>query len=348
MARPGVTYLDIAQAATSLVEQGHYPSIEAVRHTLGTGSNGTISRYLKAWRDKQGNRLEAEQGLPETLLVTVKGLYDGIKEQATQQATVIEQETQQKLVELQKERDATTDAYQQLLKAHALLEIQVAAEKNNNEKLQKELVQRDQVIADDKAENHLLQVRLQDKLEEITRLSTQVLQAQENFEHYTQAVRTQRDEERQRVETHVKTLEIKGQQDQALIVQLQQTVAVQVKEIALLQEAKNQSNENFCKSQEALQALQSAFDTLKNQHAHLQNQQELTVNQYEKMTGEWRALSSRYQDLQANFTGNAERLRMTQAALQKTEDELVLLRDQQLFLTHEKTQLLAQREIDKG
>jgi hypothetical protein len=73
MARPGVTYLDIAKAATHLVEQGHYPSIEAVRHVLGTGSNGTISRYLKAWREKQGNRLEAEQGLPETLLVVVKG-----------------------------------------------------------------------------------------------------------------------------------------------------------------------------------------------------------------------------------------------------------------------------------
>jgi len=60
MGRPGVTYLDIIKAATQLVEQGQYPSIEAVRHILSTGSNGTINRYLKAWRDKQGNRLEAE------------------------------------------------------------------------------------------------------------------------------------------------------------------------------------------------------------------------------------------------------------------------------------------------
>ena len=37
MARPGVTYLDVAKTAIQLVEQKIYPSIEEIRKALGTG-----------------------------------------------------------------------------------------------------------------------------------------------------------------------------------------------------------------------------------------------------------------------------------------------------------------------
>lgn len=344
MARPGVTYLDIAKAATSLVEQGHYPSIEAVRHTLGTGSNGTISRYLKSWREKQGNRLEAEQGLPETLLVTVKGLYDGIKEHATQRMASVEEEAQQRLAEMEKHLADTKRVHEQLLKEHQSLEAQFNLEQTQVKKLQLEIVQREQIIENTDAENRLLQARLTDKIEEVTRLSVQVLQAQTNFEHYTESARSQRQEERQRLETQLKTLEVKGQDDQTLLAQQQQTIAAQEKEFALLQAEKNQREENLCNTQQALQTLRVEFETLKNKHMQLQSQQHFAVTQHEKVLEELNQLGSRYQDLQNHFAVNAERLRLTETARQKAEDELVLLRDQLLFLTHEKAQLQAQLE----
>ena len=68
MARPGVTYLDVAKTAIQLVEQKIYPSIEEIRKALGTGSNSTINKYLREWRSKHGNQAELEQGLPESLV----------------------------------------------------------------------------------------------------------------------------------------------------------------------------------------------------------------------------------------------------------------------------------------
>lgn len=160
--------------------------------------------------------------------------------------------------------------------------------------------------------------------------------------HYTEAARIQREEERQRFDTHIKTLEIKAQRDQELLAQQQQAAAIHVKDFALLQAEKNQSEESRYKTQEALQVLQSNFEALKNQHVQLQSQQAFTAKQHEKVTEEFKLLSSRYQDLQTNFSGNTERLKMTETALKEAEDEMVLLRDKLLFLTHEKAQLQAQ------
>ncbi|MFI4954571.1 MAG: DNA-binding protein [Gammaproteobacteria bacterium] len=344
MARPGVTYLDIAKTATSLVEQGHYPSIEAVRHALGTGSNGTISRYLKAWRDKQGNRLEAEQGLPETLLVAIKGLYDGIKEQASQQMIAVEQEAKQRLSEMEKNLAEALRAHELLLKEHQTVETHLNMEQAQVKKLQLEITQRDQIIDSGKADNHLLKTRLTDKTEELARLFAQVLQAQTNFEHYTEATCTQREEERQRFEVQIKTLEMKEQHNQEVIARQQQSAAVQSKEQALLQAEKNYCDESFSKTQQVLQALQLELEALKNQHTQLQSQHSFAVNQHEKLVVELNLLGSRYQDLQANFAANTERLQMTETARQKAEDELLLLRDKLLFLTHEKAQLQTQLE----
>ena len=39
MARTGVTYLEVAQAASTIQHQGSNPTIDAVRQVLGTGSN---------------------------------------------------------------------------------------------------------------------------------------------------------------------------------------------------------------------------------------------------------------------------------------------------------------------
>lgn len=92
MARPGITYLDVAKTAIKLVEQKIYPSIEEIRKDLGTGSNSTINKYLREWRNKQGNQIELEQGLPATLLLAVRGIYDGIKEEANSKMNLIESE----------------------------------------------------------------------------------------------------------------------------------------------------------------------------------------------------------------------------------------------------------------
>ncbi len=52
MARPGVTYEQVAEAADKLDSDGIRPSPTKVREALGnTGSYSTIARFLKDWEE---------------------------------------------------------------------------------------------------------------------------------------------------------------------------------------------------------------------------------------------------------------------------------------------------------
>ena len=51
MARIGVTFDDIAQAADLIETQGEKPTVDRVREVLGTGSKSTIAPLLKRWHD---------------------------------------------------------------------------------------------------------------------------------------------------------------------------------------------------------------------------------------------------------------------------------------------------------
>ena len=53
MARPGVTYLDVSNAAQKLVAAGQRPTINTIRIALGTGSNSTLGAHLRNWKEAQ-------------------------------------------------------------------------------------------------------------------------------------------------------------------------------------------------------------------------------------------------------------------------------------------------------
>ena len=55
MARPGVSYHDVSNAAAQLVASGKNPTIEHIRVILGTGSNSTLGAHLRAWKENQGH-----------------------------------------------------------------------------------------------------------------------------------------------------------------------------------------------------------------------------------------------------------------------------------------------------
>lgn len=65
MARKGITYTQVQQAADAIKARGLEPTIHAIRTELGNeGSYTTISAHLAKWKDeKAGQRLERE--LPE-------------------------------------------------------------------------------------------------------------------------------------------------------------------------------------------------------------------------------------------------------------------------------------------
>lgn len=51
MARSGLTKAEVKASRDRLLAEGRYPSVDAVRHDLGTGSKSTIHKHLKELQD---------------------------------------------------------------------------------------------------------------------------------------------------------------------------------------------------------------------------------------------------------------------------------------------------------
>ncbi|MCF6766533.1 DNA-binding protein [Thiotrichales bacterium 19S3-7] len=65
MARPGLTFEEVQEAAEKLLQQGESPTIMRIRETLGgKGSPNTISKYLKEWKTKAQGQITSNE--PET------------------------------------------------------------------------------------------------------------------------------------------------------------------------------------------------------------------------------------------------------------------------------------------
>lgn len=52
MARSGICYEEVKNAAETLLGRGLHPTIQRIREQLGTGSNTTISEHLKRWQQE--------------------------------------------------------------------------------------------------------------------------------------------------------------------------------------------------------------------------------------------------------------------------------------------------------
>lgn len=107
MARPGVTYKDIATAASELKGQGRSITIDNVRSILGTGSIGTINNHLRKWKDAQTstNKIAVKENIPEELIALVKGLWERVCAQSIEQFTPLETRYQQEVAQLKQEVD---------------------------------------------------------------------------------------------------------------------------------------------------------------------------------------------------------------------------------------------------
>ena len=84
MARTGINFEDVRDAAESLLGRGLNPTIQRVRERLGTGSNTTISEHLKSWQQQLA---ETSKGvLPPTVPETVMTALDAFWKIAVQNA----------------------------------------------------------------------------------------------------------------------------------------------------------------------------------------------------------------------------------------------------------------------
>ncbi|HSW93041.1 MAG TPA: DNA-binding protein [Gammaproteobacteria bacterium] len=105
MARHGITYEDVISAISALKGQDKNITIENVRHFLGTGSAGTINQHLRRFRQAQNktSKIVLRGPMPEFLIEMIKGLWENVLSQSTEQFVPIELNYQQEIAELKTE-----------------------------------------------------------------------------------------------------------------------------------------------------------------------------------------------------------------------------------------------------
>lgn len=115
MARSGIHYEDVKNAAESLLGRGLHPTIQRVREQLGTGSNTTISEHLKRWQRDMAETPKAI--LPPNIPDAVMTALDSFWKIAVQHAEAAFEEQRaialQVVAEAEQIRDAALVAQRQ-------------------------------------------------------------------------------------------------------------------------------------------------------------------------------------------------------------------------------------------
>lgn len=132
MARMGVQYEDVVEAALQLQRQGDSPTIQRIRDWLGTGSFTTISEHLKQWRDNQRNATPLQQEtqeLPSSLINMAQQLWQQACLEADEKLQSYQQQADAEI------RQALTDKQTALEEAQRMEEKTLLIDKKNNELL---------------------------------------------------------------------------------------------------------------------------------------------------------------------------------------------------------------------
>jgi len=307
MARPGITYREVANAAIQLQGQHKAPTVENIRQRLQTGSNSTIAKYLREWKAHQGIETHAQGALPAELLALVKGLWQHLQDKA--ETTINEQQhVLDKKLEVNeqyvKEARQHTQQLQQQLQQQALALDEHA---QRHQTLAQQYVEEQKAHSKQHARATGLEQHLAQQTLENERLHQLVKHMQANLEHYQTATQALREE-------------------QALAIEKQRHQYEQ-----RLQEAQQQHTQTLhhnAQLQSQVEQGQEKLSDLAKRFTHAQTKLESLQTKHQTQTHELQTLQAQNITLKHNYQQQLQALESKQHQLTQTEIELKLLTQQ--------------------
>lgn len=98
MPRTGITYEEVVFVANQIHAQGLNPTIEKIRHELGSGSHSTIAKHLQAWRQQMSVVQEpGRQSPPDIVKLAAEHAWQEISKQAEAEIAQIKADTASQL-----------------------------------------------------------------------------------------------------------------------------------------------------------------------------------------------------------------------------------------------------------
>lgn len=336
MARQGITYSEVAEAASQLVGQGRHPTIEQVRIILGTGSSTTIANHLKTWKEGQSavSLTAIREQLPEELIALMKGLWERVHLLAEDKLSAITADYQVKLSQTHDE----LEKYRQNNRRWQQLYHQLKQEKDE---LAHARHAADTLIENMQEEYALLETKyklatqqLVEKQEHQQDLHHHLLQAQKNLEQFQEVTRQQRQAEQSELSIlkkalHKENIDLRSNFDavqhdfNALRLQHHKVVHERdklVNDIAVFQ-----------KIQIDLKNMEQAQSESAYRIKHLQTQ--------------YREALDKLEDRNALLTESQSQIKFMQQQLAPLQQDLVKLREQNRHLEKENWSLLQNKSL---
>jgi len=343
MARPGLSYHEVAIAAQELTAQGQYPTIERIRALTGTGSSTTIAQHLRTWKTQQEDTrlLCQKENLPDEFIALMKGLWERVLEQAAEKVQAIQQDFDQQLAELttQTEHLRADNMHWQQQYQEASQECTALSKEKNT--LQQDIKQMEKAALILNADHSHALAQLQAKDKQIGELQRLNQQAQANLEHYREAAREQRVVDQQRHEQTVS--------------QLEQTLQQLRHELAVAQGQKHALQNNYEKLQYAHDLLQNQYSELNKEHSESKMQLSALTQQsaqHAHAEQHWYAqcinLQAKTDEQQSTMLALQKQTAILSEQLAASQRELLTLANEHKVLTQEKWSLSQEKAHLEG
>ena len=218
MARGGINKAVVQAARQTLVANGVYPSIDAVRVELGnTGSKTTIARYLKELEGHGAAPLGTQERINSELTAMVASLVERVMEEGARAVSQAQEafDLQRMALESQVgELLAQTVALdREVATQQAALETQTADLQTTLSSLQTSLTRNaglSQQCAD-------LELRINEKDAQVQSLEDKHVHARAALEHYREAVKEQREQDQRRHESQLQLIQVEQRKLQEIL-----------------------------------------------------------------------------------------------------------------------------------
>ncbi|TLM76430.1 DNA-binding protein [Microbulbifer harenosus] len=196
MARTGVSYFDIAQAAESIRHRGDEPTVDRVREELGTGSKSTIAPLLKRWKSETGDTSVDTAGLPKDLLDALKALHQRVQEEADRKVDAAREECAITVEQVQREVAQLRNTLNERNDNLRELEQKLQSSDEENRNLRKTLEDTQKALTKSEYQREEGSARVAELRADLDELKQENRTVREHFEHYQQRIADDRQQER--------------------------------------------------------------------------------------------------------------------------------------------------------
>ncbi len=341
MARIGVTYLDIANAAEAIKKQGQIPTVDRVREQLGTGSKSTIAPHLKQWKSNSSDLID-NNGLPSDLIKVVKSLHDRVQGSATNKIEQAKNAFNAEIEVLKKELNEAKKISESLSSKNNTLEQALKKSGDNNQSLLQSNSDLQGSIEKISFEHQQAQSHLKELKDTRLELKQENKDIREHFEHYQQHIAGDRQLEREQFQLTIDQLQLqntdlllRNSKKEKLLTELKNKEQVGQVTIDSLQ-SDNQQFQLIEKEQ------QNEIKRLSVQALAQEEQYQQADNNNQKIRDSLYTLSTQHAETKQELQLLKQSLNQTKAELFKSQDKITIKDNDYKILLQEKSVIQGQ------